>query len=160
MVKPKSSGKGPAENGVFRGQNSARRMRKIPILDQWVEVSILNGVTTTELFPSNEVLIEEGKQMDPPPELVYRRINFPAGVPGEYSWTKPDEQTKLYGGGCIQRMTVKTWLETIEREAATGARHIGPSGHPNVPRPKERGGCDCPACARNEYLLEELGYAS
>ena len=160
MGKPKQPGNGGTAGGdLFRGQNSAKRMRKIPILDQWIEVYRENGVTQTELFPSNQVLIEEGKRMDPPPELVYRRINFPAGVPVEYDWTQPDEQTRKYGG-CVQRMTVDTWLQTIAREATQAGGHLGHTGQPNVPRPKERGGCDCKACTQNEYLLAELGYAN
>lgn len=133
---------------------------KLNILDQWVEVTTKGGVTRTELFPSNEVLRDEGNQMDPPPLIVYRRINFPAGVPSEYAWTQPDLQTKRYGGGCVQRMTLPTWLETIAREARQPDGHIGPTGRPPVPRPLERGGCDCPTCTAHHHILGELGLAT
>ena len=86
----------------------AKTNRKIPILDQWVEVTVMDGQTTTKLYPPNDVLMEEGNAMDPPPELVYRRIHFPGGVPPEYIWTRPDEQARQYGGGCIQSMTIDT----------------------------------------------------
>jgi hypothetical protein len=51
-------------------------------------------------------------------------------------------------------MTVDTWLEVIEREAARGMGHVGPTGVGNLPRPKERGGCDCEVCTRNREVLE------
>lgn len=132
---------------------------KLSILEQWVEVTIEQGVARTELFPSNQILLEESQKMDPPPLLVYRRINFPSGVPAPYGWTQPDEQTARYGGGCVQRMTMAIWLETIDREAAHPDGHIGPTGKPPIPRPMERGGCDCPACTTNHHLLKELGLA-
>lgn len=143
-----------------RRDNGVKRQRRIPILDQWVEVTIQDGYTITELFPPNEVLKEEGRAMDPPPELVYRRIFFPGGVPPEYAWTRPDDNVRTYGGGCIQRMTVETWLEAIEREEAQGLGHISDTGIPSIPRPNERGGCECEACQANQDMLDELGYAT
>lgn len=35
-----------------------------------------------------------------------------------------------------------------------GTGHVGPTGVGNLPRPKERGGCDCEVCARNREVLE------
>ncbi|MGH9584760.1 MAG: hypothetical protein ACRD4O_17705, partial [Bryobacteraceae bacterium] len=132
---------------LFQSQNSPKRQRKIQILDQWVEITIENGKTVTRLFPSNEELIEEGKAMDPPPEMVYRRLNFVDGVPSEYHWATPSEERRGRGGMATQRMSVDTWLETIKREAAAGTGHIGPCGK-LLPRPKERGGCECVVCSR------------
>jgi len=62
---------------------------------------------------------------DPPPELVYRRLNFPNGIPDEYDWTCPDPLVKQYGGGGVQRMSVDTWLDTIDRESLRTDGHIG-----------------------------------
>jgi hypothetical protein len=45
-------------------------------------------------------------------------------------------------------------LEVIEREGGRGTGHVGPTGVGNLPRPKERGGCDCEVCARNREVLE------
>ncbi len=93
--------------------------------------------------------------MEQAPELVYRRLNFPHGIPAEYRWTaNPDAQQVELGGMGTQRMTVDTWLEVIEREAANGTGHVGPTGVGNLPRPKERGECDCAVCARNREVLE------
>lgn len=139
---------------VFQGQNHPKKMRKLVVLEQWVEIQVENGKTVTRLYPSNEKLIEQGQSMLPPPELVYRRLNFVHGVPEEYLWAMPpDEQTRRYGGGGIQRMTTDRWLEVIEWEQASGTGHIGPC-RGNLPRPNERGGCDCPTCSYNRKILE------
>lgn len=143
------------ETAVFQGQNHVKRLRKVAILDQWVEVTVKEGRTLTKLFPSNEKLMEEGKAMLPAPDLVYRRFDFVNGVPPEYEWVTEDEQMRKYGGSGIQRMTVERWLEAIEYEKADGTGHLGPCGG-NLPRPKQRGGCDCPVCTYNRELLEKV----
>ena len=90
--------------------------------------------------------------MDPPPELVYRRLNFPNAIPDEYDWTTNDARLKQYGGIGIQRMSVDSWLNLIDQETLRQDGHIGPTPDP-LPRPIERGGCDCPACEQNRQLL-------
>ncbi len=155
---------------LFQGQNHPKKRRKIPLLEQWVEVTIQeNGETLTRLFPSNKNLIERGKAMLPPPELVYRRLNFPHGVPPEYEWVNAKEEKRKLGGCGIQRMTTDTWLEVIAREAPEFERpgykssfapeHIGPTGVGNLPRPKERGGCDCHVCTKNQAILDRQAMA-
>lgn len=139
---------------LFQGQNSPKKLRKINILDQWVEITIQDGATLTSLTPSNQKLIEKGQTMDPPPELVYRRLNFLHGVPGEYDWTDPDPLLRKYGGFGTQRMSIDTWLDVIVAEKLRTDGHIGPCGSP-LTRPKERGGCDCPHCTRIRERLEE-----
>jgi hypothetical protein len=149
---------GPAETRTertFQGQNAPKKQRKIAVLEQWAKVTVEDGKTTTKLFPSNEKLIEEGKSMDPPPELVYRRLEFVGGVPPEYHWSCERHPERFERGGAgVQRMTVDTWLDVIEREAAAGTGHIGPTGVGNLPRPKERGGCECEVCAHNREVME------
>ncbi len=93
--------------------------------------------------------------MDPPPEMVYRRLHFPDGVPEVYRWVTKNEMMQRYGGLGIQRMTVDTWLEVIKREEDRPDGHIGKTGVGNLPRPKEHGECDCPACVRQTALLEK-----
>jgi len=138
---------------LFKGQRNPKKRKKIPILDQWIEIEIQDGKTVTELYPSNEQLIKQGQAMIPAPEMVYRRLHFVNGVPPEYSWTTDDAVTRERGGMGTQRMTVDTWLELIEREEATGTGHVGPCGG-NLPRPEERGGCDCETCTHNRAVLE------
>ena len=147
---PESRGK-----ALFQGQNHPKKMRKVAVLDQWIEVEIQDGKTVTKLYPSNEGLIKEGQRMDPPPELVYRRLNFPNGIPEEYRWVTASHPERFARGGMgTQRMTVDTWLEVIEREAASGTGHVGQTGVGNLPRPKERGGCDCEVCTKNREIME------
>lgn len=139
---------------IFQGQNHQKKQRKLVILNQWIEIEIDHGQTTTKLYPSNEKLIEEGKTMLPPPDLVYRRLNFPAAVPLEYHWATRNPEARERGGTGIQRMTVYTWLRLIERERADAAGHVGPTGVGNLPRPTEHGVCECEICRKNGPMLE------
>lgn len=146
----------PGARPVFTGQLNRKKQRKIVRLEQWIEVHVVNGKTVTTLYPSNERLMEKGQAMLPPPEYVYRRICFPNGVPAEYNWTEPNAQTRQYGGLSIQRLTVETWLEAIEKEKINN-----PEGHLRsariVPRPEETGGCDCPACTGAKARIAREG---
>ncbi len=144
---------------LFQGQRHKKKQRKIHRLEQWIEVRILDGKTVTTLYPSNEKLIKDGQAMWPAPELVYRRINFPDGIPEEYRWTSATTtEQELKRGGCgIQRMTVDTWLEVIEHEKLREDGHIGPTGVGNLPRPMETGGCECPTCSHNRAILDARG---
>lgn len=155
-AKPRESSKATASKTavqrVFRGQNHPKKQKKVPALDQWVEVETVGGKTVTTLYPPNAQLMKEGHAMLPPPEMVYRRLHFVGPVPPEYYWTTDDEQKRAIGGLGIQRMTIETWLDVIEREEANGTGHIGPCGG-NLPRPEERGGCDCEVCTRNRAIL-------
>jgi len=130
--------------------------RKIVTLEQWVEVRVWEGATLTTLYPSNDALRERAQKMDPPPEMVYRRLNFVDGVPIEYYWTTDDPARRGNGGHGIQRMALDTWLETIAHEERLGNGHVGPCSQP-LPRPKSRGGCDCEVCAGIREKLERDG---
>lgn len=154
-TQPKTKADEPktAAQQLFQGQNHPKKRKKITVLDQWVEVEIVDGKTITTLYPSNEELIKYGQEMLPPPEMIYRRFHFVDGVPPEYDWTTGNAKTREIGGAGIQRMTVDTWLEVIEREKASGTGHLGPCGG-NLPRPEERGGCDCELCTQNRAVLE------
>lgn len=150
---PKSESKA---QGLFQAQNAPKKLRKVQVLEQWIEITVKDGITTTTLRPSNEELIEVGKTMDPPPEYVYRRMHFVNGVPEEYAWAGGTAEIRERGGCGIQRMLVDTWLEVIEREKQVPGGHVGPCGG-NLPRPKERGGCDCEVCRKNAAILEGRG---
>jgi len=153
--KPEETPKTLAQQ-LFQGQNHAKNKKKIVRLEQWIEVRIVDGKTVTTLYPANKKLIEEGKGMLPPPEYVYRRINFPDGIPAEYEWAGILSEEHRERGGCgLQRMTVDTWLDVIEREKLRKDGHIGPTGVGNLPRPKEHGPCPCPKCVAEQALLEQ-----
>ncbi len=143
---------------VFEGRGKSKKP-VFTVLEQWVEVRITDGVTTTDYIPSNAELLQQGEgseESGQAPQMVYRRMNFPDGVPSEYGWTnlhEPDKceeakagrwcalcSVKERGGHGVQRMTYETWKEVIEREALQPGGHAGPTGYGNLPRPKERGG--------------------
>ena len=148
---PAALSKGKA---LFQGQLHPKKLKKIVRIEQWVEVRVRDGVVTTTLYPSNEKLIQRGQRMLPPPEYVYRRINFPDGIPDVYNWVGVrDESHRKFGGLGIQRMTVDTWLEVIEEEANDSSGHIHPVG--NLPRPRESGGCQCETCKHNQKILDD-----
>ncbi len=158
-VKAKSDAPLTKAQMTFQGQKSAKKRRKIAILDQWVEIEIaLDGRTVTTQYPPNETLIANGQKMWPAPEMVYRRLHFVHGVPDEYAWTTVEDSIRETGGLAIQRMSVDTWLDLIEVEKESGTGHLLPCGG-NLPRPEERGGCDCDVCSANRAVLERRGAA-
>ena len=144
---------------LFQGQLSPKKLKakRAKTLEQWVEIAVEDGKTVTKLYPSNEELIKKGQKMWPAPDLIYRRLSFANGVPDEYAWTTVDAVTRERGGMGIQRMSVDTWLDVMEREQATATGHVGPTGVGNLPRPMSRGGCDCEVCAGNRELLAKMG---
>jgi hypothetical protein len=133
-----------------------RAGRNIVTIEQWVEVRARDGQTATTLYPSNAKMRERALTMDPPPDMVYRRLNFVDCVPVEYYWTTDDPARRRNGGHGIQRMDVQTWLETIEREEELGNGHVGPCSRA-LPRPKSRGGCECEVCAALRERYEREG---
>ncbi len=126
------------------------------VAEQWLEITATDGLTKTEYIPTNEELLEELKKEGVIPKMVYRRMNFPNGIPPEYTWTNSHDPKTcpktlagewcepcapyLYAGAGIQRMTFDTWQQIIQREALAPGQHAGPTGTGNLPRPKERGG--------------------
>lgn len=96
------------------------------VVEQWVEVDMEDGRAVTKLYPSNEEVKQAAEAKDA--DLVYRRINFPYGIPAEYGWVAaPDDvETRERGGAGIQRMTLETWLRSTAREQANGTGHVGP----------------------------------
>jgi hypothetical protein len=139
---------------LFQGQNHPKKRKKIVRIEQWIEVRIRDGKTVTKLYPPNDKLIKDGQKMLPPPEFVYRRLNFPDGVPPEYHWTGMAEKQRALGGCGVQRMTLDTWLETIDREKLREDGHVGPTGVGNLPRPREHGECSCKLCVHNWAVLD------
>jgi len=141
---------------------SSKKPKKEPFgtAEQWLEVTITDGLTTTTYIPTNEELVEEIEKAvedgEAEPKMVYRRMNFPDGVPPEYAWTnlhRPEHceltqtnqwcplcQVAARGGHGIQRLTYQTWREVIKHEQHAPGQHAGPTGVGNLPTPKERGG--------------------
>ncbi len=143
------------EQQSVRGEKSGKKRHQISVLDQWVEIELsADGKTVTTLYPPNEILMQEVQKKSLAPELVYRRMNFIGRVPDEYAWATDNQAIRENGGMGIQRMEMNTWLELIEREKELGTGHLSPCE--SLPRPEERGGCECPLCAKNRAWLEGI----
>ena len=162
---PPPAAEPPAAKSRSQSSAKSKKPEKLSTLEQWVEVTIEDGQTITRLFPSNQIMQERAQEMPALPDLVYRRFHFVEGVPHEYDWVGLEEEQRHLGGCGIQRMTFETWQAVIAREAPEISRgkgyvssvspgHLGPTGVGNLPRPKERGGCECPTCTRNQAILD------
>ncbi|HEX4809855.1 MAG TPA: hypothetical protein VH325_13040 [Bryobacteraceae bacterium] len=97
------------------------------VIEQWVEVRRINNAPVTQFYPSNEEMEKKIETGTPKPELVYRRLFFPDGVPIQYQWTNPRKGQSANGGLAMQRMTVETWLSLREKERESG--HAVSTGH-------------------------------
>jgi hypothetical protein len=122
-------------------------------LEQWVEVTVKNGVTKTACFPSTEELRKMGAKMDPPYNIVYRRFHFVNCVPPEYYWITPREDRRRNGGAAIQRMTPETFDRISKEEAELGTGHL--LATPFLARPEDRGTCNCDVCTRHREQDEK-----
>lgn len=98
------------------------------IYEQWIEVRCTGNEVATEFIPSNDELEQMIAEADPKPDLIYRRICFPDGVPKLYEWTRPRKGQAELGGLAMQRVTLDTWRDLMQKERLTG--HVEPSGLP------------------------------
>ena len=155
-AKPKGTGRRDSAQSQItasRGKRTHKKRRHVPVLEQWIEIETQDtGAVWTTLFPSNETLLPHVQEMEPAPELVYRRLHFVNGVPPEYSWATANLSLRASGGMGIQRMKIETWLRLIEREKSLPDGRLLPIA--NLPRPQERGGCECEVCTKNETLIK------
>ncbi|MGC2657254.1 MAG: hypothetical protein WA324_04700 [Bryobacteraceae bacterium] len=93
-------------------------------VEQWVEIRNVKNQVVADFTPSNDELAAEIEQKKVRPTLLYRRLNFPDGVPSKYQWTRPRSGMATRGGMAAQRMTIETWekLREIERESGLPER--------------------------------------
>lgn len=125
-------------------------------LDQWVDVAVVDGDTVTTLCPDNATMLKALHERKPTPDMIYRRFHFRNGVPTEYHWATRDLTRRQWGGMAIQRMSAEAWLLAIELEGEIADGHLKPCGA-ILPRPKKRGGCDCPVCEQSRERWERQG---
>jgi hypothetical protein len=118
---------------------------KLKLLEQWIDIQVSVGQTISTFYPPNDELEQLRLDMDPPPDLVYRRMNFVGPVPSEYNWTDPRDQGRRYGGHCLQRLTVEDWLWVLKEERQLATGHAV-SGCDPQPRPEQFGPCPCFRC--------------
>ncbi|HEX4809799.1 MAG TPA: hypothetical protein VH325_12760 [Bryobacteraceae bacterium] len=110
---------------------TAKQTKSEPtVIEQWVEVRKIDNSPVTQFYPSNEEMEQRIKTAQPTPQLVYRRLFFPDGVPIQYQWTRPRKGQSANGGLAMQRMTVETWLSLREKERETG--HAVSTGQPTL----------------------------
>ncbi len=134
----------------------SKKKEKLVVLEQWADICTNDGgKTVTKLVPSNEELQKEAAKMGREPDLVCRRLFFAGAVPAEYRWSTKDPQALAFGGLGMQRMTWAAWKQQIAQEMILTGGHLQPCA--NMPRPHERGGCECPVCMENQWMLAEAG---
>jgi hypothetical protein len=130
----------------MRLRRNRQKQEKPSIVDQWIEVEVIAGITTTKRYPSDEdlsrLILKKGENEGRAVELVYRRLNFVHGVPEEYTWAAQTPEQIKYGGHAIQRLRTEDWLQLscLEQNG-----HVQPFEF-IMPRPETSGGCECPAC--------------
>lgn len=113
--------------------------------EQWLEIETKDGKTVVTRYPSNAEFEKLRLEMDPQPELIYRRMNFVGSVPPEYSWTKPTPDIRELGGLFLQRMDVDNWCQVYANEMVNANGAIV-SAKECLPRPEAFGPCPCHRC--------------
>jgi len=113
--------------------------------EQWIDIRCVDGKLVCNFFPPNKEFELERQDMDPQPDLIYRRLNFINGVPQEFNWTHPTDSVRLYGGHFLQRMKIKSWLKVMAAERFEG-RNIPICCDDPQPRPEAYGPCPCERC--------------
>lgn len=96
------------------------------IIRQWVDVEPKGARTCTSLYPSNEEIKKRVASASHPPSFLTRILNFPDGVPPEYSWAFPDDLQQLTPSTAQQTMLYNDWLRVINREKSKATGHLGP----------------------------------
>jgi hypothetical protein len=115
----------PATPAAAAVKEAAKPMAVKPVfIEQWVEIRNVKNQVVADFTPTNDELAIEIEQKKVRPTLLYRRLNFPDGVPSNYQWTRPRAGMATLGGMAAQRMTIETWekLREIERESGLPER--------------------------------------
>jgi len=122
-----------------------RRNGRPLVHEQWIEITRENGKTVTTRFPPNNEFEKLMREMDPKPDLLYRRLFFPHGVPFEYNWLEPPPEVRFYGGLYLQRVLPSEWPLIRLMESVTPGHHVISAANPQ-PRPAAWGPCSCARC--------------
>lgn len=113
--------------------------------DQWIEITVEDGITVSTFYPPNAEFEKLMCEMEPRPDLLYRRLNFIHGVPREYNWVAPTPEFRLYGGLFLQRILPSDWPYISFMENLKPGHHAISAPNPQ-PRPAAWGPCPCPQC--------------
>ncbi len=150
-----------AERAFYRSWSALQGLRK-DIMNENIkllkalrkDVSLQEEIDKLEAQLNTPQARASQDSQTPPHQLFQGQLNFPNGVPPEYSWTSSNSSIRESGGAGVQRMDVDVWLQVIEREKLAGTGHIGPTGFGNLPRSENHGGCECEMCGQNRAILE------
>jgi hypothetical protein len=113
--------------------------------EQWIEIEQRDGKTVSTFYPPNDEFERLRLKMNPPPDMIYRRLNFIHGVPPEYDWIEPTPEFRRYGGMFLQRVTVEEWPSILAQELLIGNCRVISALYPQ-PRPEVLGPCPCMRC--------------
>jgi len=125
--------------------------------EQWIEITVENGKTVSTFYPPNDEFEKLMREMDPKPDLIYRRMNFVHGVPVEYAWLEPSPEVRLYGGLFLQRVLPSEWPYVRLLESLAPGHHVVSAPNPQ-PRPAAWGPCPCPACTEERETGQPSRY--
>jgi hypothetical protein len=115
-------------------------------LDQWIEIEAKPGGCVVTRYPPNDELEDLRLKMDPPAELIYRRMFFVTEVPSDYHALVVDE-SGITAGLYLQRILLDEWQIILDAERNSGSDAIVLAENPQ-PRPEEFGPCPCPECKK------------
>ncbi|MGC2661328.1 MAG: hypothetical protein WA324_25520 [Bryobacteraceae bacterium] len=121
QVPVREQGPAPAAPAAAAVKEAAKPVAVKPVfMEQWVEIRNVNNRIVADFTPTNDELAVEIEKKTPKPTLLYRRLNFPNGVPSYYQWVRPRKGMATGGGMAMQRMTLETWEKLREVERQTG----------------------------------------
>jgi hypothetical protein len=137
-------------------KRTKKKLKKLVIHQQWIDITKKGDGQTSVFYPPNDEFTRMMEDMDPKPDLIYRRLNFINGVPEQYTWTSPDARAEAYGGHALVRMKVEDWPLALKEERLNGNKFAVPPAR-QQPRPEQFGPCPCPRCTAKreaEYLAK------
>ena len=99
-----------------------------PRVVQKIMVSVTREGTQTEMTPSNDAILRQLDRKSPyPPEEVYRKFEFPQGMPSEYHcFTDREDYRRERGHTIEQWFSLDNWRELAAREEELGTGHALP----------------------------------
>lgn len=96
-----------------------------PQLHQYVELAEgAEGALVTKKRPTNEELLKQAMEKEPPATQVWRHMWFPRELPAEYAWVETADSGTI--NPRLQIMPFEQWKELIEWEEKELGTHIGP----------------------------------
>jgi hypothetical protein len=101
---------------------------EIPTLVQKIMVRVTREGTLTEMKPSNDAILRQLDRKSPyPPEEIYRKFEFPQGIPPEYHcFTDREDYRREKGHTIEQWFSPDNWRELAGREEKLETGHALP----------------------------------